>query len=347
MVTSTESVLTVHVPELRQVMRQALLGAGASGHEANLQTHLLLEAELRGHPSHGIRRLPLLLERIRNGKAILGNEPAIEWTTECVAHIDGHNGLGAVVADAAVRAARERAAVNGVALACVRHANHIGMLAPYVEQLSSDDMIGIALTTSEALVHPWGGHRPLVGTNPIGVAMPTGDGHSFVLDMSTAAVSMGKILDHGERTLPLPEGWAINAQGQSTTDASLVQAISPFGGSKGFALGVAFELLVAVLTRSSMGTDVRGTLDATEPATKGDLFIAISLECLGLKDMLPAVSEYLVELKQSSTNPDIPVLIPGERAQASRQQRLRDGVQVTAGVWHQVLHDIHTHREQS
>lgn len=343
---STENFLTVHAAELQQVMHQALLSAGASDHEAHLQARLLLEAELRGHPSHGIRRLPLLLQRIGNGKAILGSEPTVEWTAESVADIDGHNGLGAVIADVAVRATRQRAAVNGVALACVRRANHIGMLAPHVEQLASDDMIGLALTTSEALVHPWGGTRPLVGTNPIGIAMPAGDGDSFVLDMSTAAVSMGKILNHGERSLPLPDGWAIDASGQSTTEAGAVKAISPFGGPKGFALGVAFELLVAVLTRTSMGTEVQGTLDADEPATKGDVFMAISLERLGLKDMLPAVNEYLVELKQSSANPNAPVVIPGERAQTSKQQHLRDGVQVTADVWHQVLHSIHAPQEQ-
>lgn len=347
MATSTEPVLTVPVPELKKVMQQALRGAGASGQEAELQVHLLLEAELRGHPSHGIRRLPILLERIRNGRATLGRDPVIEWTTECVAQIDGLDGLGAVVADTAVRAARERATVTGVALACVRRGNHIGMLAPYVEQLASDDMIGIALTTSEALVHPWGGLRPLVGTNPIGVAIPTGDSASFVLDMSTAAVSMGRILDHGERDLPLTEGWAIDANGHAATDAGSVHAISPFGGPKGFALGVAFELLVAVLTRTALGTQVQGTLDTTEVATKGDVFIAISLERLGLKHMLPTVSDYLVELRQSSASPDAPVLIPGERARASRQQRLRDGVPVTADVWYQVLHDLQTTREHS
>lgn len=328
-------------------MQQALRGAGAPDHEAELQARLLLEAELRGHPSHGIRRLPVLLERIRNGLATVGDEPVIEWTTDCVAQVDGRDGLGAVVADAAVRAARERAQVTGVALAGVRRANHIGMLAPYVEQLASDDMIGIALTSSEALVHPWGGQRPLVGTNPIGVAVPTGDGNAFVLDMSTAAVSMGKILDHGERSIPLPRGWAIDADGRPTTDALAAKAISPFGGSKGFALGVAFELLVAVLTRTALGTDVRGTLDTTEVATKGDVFIAISLDRLGLMHMLPAVSEYLIELRQSSSSPDAPVLIPGERAQASRQHRLREGVSVTAEVWHQVLDHNHKSQEQS
>lgn len=338
MVTSThEPTTTVTVPRLHDVVIHALRLAGASEPEARTQAEILLEAELRGHPSHGVRRLPVLVERMRNGLVTTGKDPELDWPTEAVLQVDGRDGLGAVVARKAIEAIRDRAATTGIAMACVRRANHVGMLAPYVEHLAEEGLIGVALTTSEALVHPWGGVDALVGTNPIGIALPSGrDGEPFVLDMSTAAVSMGKILDHGERSLPLPEGWAVDAEGSPTTDPAAARAISPFGGPKGFALGLALELLVARLTQTELGTRVRGTLDSTEPVTKGDVFLAISPERLGLTGRGPAIAEYLDQLRTSAADPESPVLIPGDRARASRRQRLGDGVRLSREVWRQV-----------
>ena len=195
----------------------------------------------------------------------------------------------------------------------------------------------MALTTSEALVHPWGGSRPLVGTNPIGIAVPTLD-EPLVVDMSTAAVSMGKVLDHLGKALPLPLGWAVDADGRPTTDAAAASrgAISPFGGPKGYALGLGFEVLVALLTGTSLGTDVHGTLDSTEPSTKGDVFLAVSLERLGLQGALPAVTAYAEQLRASGVDPSRPVSVPGDRARRLREHRLEHGIPLHAGTWAEI-----------
>ncbi len=127
-------------------------------------------------------------------------------------------------------------------------------------------LIGIAFATSEALVHPAGGRVALIGTNPIAIAIPA-QPHPFVLDMSTAAISAGEVIALGDRNRALPAGRAIDRVGIPPTDpfAALDGAISPFGGSKGYGLGLGIELLVAMVADSELGTRVHGTLDTDVP----------------------------------------------------------------------------------
>ena len=165
-----------------------------------------------------------------------------------------------------------RSQATGIAIAAIRNANIRRDLAPYVEHVASASRIGIALTTSEALVHPWAGRLAMVGTNPLAIAVPA-DPEPLVLDMATGAVSMGRVLDHRHRNVPLEEGWAVDQSGEPTIDPDEVAAISPFGGPKGYALGVALEVVVAALTSTALGNNVTGTLDTTTVCNKGDLLI--------------------------------------------------------------------------
>ncbi|OMQ16690.1 hypothetical protein A7K94_0200860 [Modestobacter sp. VKM Ac-2676] len=326
------------VEEYRRTVGEILQNVGIPGSDADVQAELLLDGDLRGHHSHGIRRLPVLVERIRNGLIATTADVRIEWRTDSFATVDGGWGLGAVVAHAAVDAVMGRADSTGIAVAAVHGAGHVGMLAPHVERIAAGGQIGIALTTSEALVHPWGGSQALIGTNPIGIAVPTLE-VPLVLDMSTASVSMGRILEHLGRGRPIPDGWAVDQDGQPTNDAAAATrgAISPFGGAKGYALGLAFEAVVAVLTGTALGTGVRGTLDTTEPTTKGDVFLAVSLARLGLEGALPAVTAWLEELRSSGVDPARPVTVPGDRSRALRAQRMADGVPLHRSTWTETL----------
>lgn len=328
----------VEASRLREVVTSVLECEGATTDDATTQAELLVEGDLRGHHSHGVRRLSVLVGRLRNGLVRSGEGPVHRWRTDAVLDVDGRSGFGPVVARSAIDAITERARTAGVAVATVRNANHIGMLAPYVEQIAGTGQIGIALTTSEALVHPWGGARPMIGTNPIGIGVPT-SGSPLVLDMSTAAVSMGKVLDHAAQARPLPLGWAVDGSGAPTADAQAATrgAVSPFGGPKGYALGLALEVLVATLTGTALGTRVRGTLDIEYECTKGDVFVALSVERLGLVHMLPAVDRYLDEVRGSDSDPHIRIDVPGDRARRTRADRLRSGIPLPPDVWAGVL----------
>ncbi|MBO0881360.1 MAG: Ldh family oxidoreductase [Mycobacterium sp.] len=329
--------VVVAADQLHDVILQILVSDGATVRDATQQAAQLVEGDLRDHHSHGVRRLPVLVGRLRNGLISSGRPILTNWLTESFVSVDGQQGFGPAVAMETVDLIMDRAAKTGIAAAAVRNANHVGMLAPYLERMAAGSMIGIGLTTSEALVHPWGSARAMVGTNPIGIGVPTGDG-PLVLDMSTGSVSMGKVLDHAARGAPIPDGWAVDTSGSPTTDAraAAAGAISPFGGPKGFALGLAFEALVGVITGTSFGTAVTGTLDTTEPATKGDVFVCLSVGRLGLGAQLPVLHEYLNEVRASGVD-GLAVTVPGDRARAVRADRLATGIPLDTEVWQRTL----------
>ena len=244
--------------------------------------------------SHGIQRLPVIVGRIRSGLIVPDAAAVFEWRSPSAVSIDGRRGFGPVVGLAAVDALVDAARNSGVAVAAIDGANHLGLLAPYVEEVASNGLIGLAMTTSEALVHAWGGRERMVGTNPIALAIPA-EPDPFVADMATGAVSMGRVIAHARGGLPLEEGWAIDGWGKATTDphAAMRGAISPFGGPKGYALGLAIEALVGSLTGCALGTDVRGTLDTDQVANKGDLFAVFDPSRFGVSDFKDRISHYL------------------------------------------------------
>jgi LDH2 family malate/lactate/ureidoglycolate dehydrogenase len=322
----------ISVADAENTALAALRAAGVPDEPARIQVALLLEAELRGVPSHGLLRLPHLAQRIANGVADPAASGRHEWRGPAFLSVDGERGLGPVVALKALDAVMARARETGVAVAAVSNSNHIGMLAWYADHVARAGLVCLALTTSEALVHPWGARKAMIGTNPIAIGVPT-SGRPFVMDTATGVISMGKVHDYAHRGLPLEAGWAVDADGVPTTDAAAAKlgAISPFGGAKGYALGLAFELLVASLTGAALGDAVKGTLDVTEVCNKGDVFIVMdpgrSLQAQALTDYLEAIR----------TTPPAAgfdaVLVPGDRALTVREARLRAGLPVADEVW--------------
>lgn len=325
-----------HLTEQR-LIGDILTALGAPFAQGSAQTASLVEADLRGRASHGLQRLPLLAQRIGNGVLVPGATPSMDWKSRVVAVADGGAGFGPWAGLVAMRAAAERASRWGIGVVAVKNSNHLGLLAPYVEQTAERGLIGVALTTSEALVQPWHGVAAMVGTNPIAIGIPAGT-TPFILDMATGASSRGQIIDFANRSQNLPDGWAVDSAGDPTNDpvAALSGAIAPFGGAKGYGLGLGFELIVSALTSSAVGRDVVGTLDAVKACNKGDLFICIDPTVFGNADFALTISEYLDEIRTSASRAGGPaVRIPGDGARATRFERMRNGVDIADNVWHE------------
>jgi L-2-hydroxycarboxylate dehydrogenase (NAD+) len=313
---------------LRQLATALLEAKGASPFNAHLQADLLLEAELRGLPSHGLQRLPLLLSRLKKGLADGRTHGKGTWQRRSFLSIDGERGLGPVVMMHAMEPIRPVLSETGIAIAAIRNANHMGMLAYYAEAAARIGLIGIVISTSEALVHPFNGTRPLLGTNPVAIGIPSSD-QPFVLDLATSVVSMGKINNHAMRGAPIPSGWAVDAKGAPTTDPNAAKsgAIAPFGGAKGYGLGLAIELLVAALAGSDLAPDVHGTLDDTHAANKGDLLILI--DAASGHGNARSLAAYLDHLRQSpASDPEKPVAIPGDGARRRRLAAVNAGIEL-------------------
>lgn len=319
----------------RSLCEEVLVACGAPQGHAMAQSAVLIEGDLRGRPSHGLQRLPTVVGRIENGLLDPRARPELEWRAPAFLAVDANDGLGCVAADHAIGASLEAAERTGVVVAAIRRGSHLGMLAPYVERIAAAGRVGIVLTTSEALVHPAGGRSPLIGTNPIGVGVPAAP-EPFVLDMSTAAISAGEVLAHARRGEELPPGRAIDADGAQTTDPELALAgsLSPFGGAKGYALALAVQLLVGWASTTGLGTEVRGTLDAAHPVTKGDVIVVFDPSACKLPNPASYVSAYLNELRAAPTAPNVAcVAVPGDRMRAERLLRLQEGIRYPASLW--------------
>ncbi len=325
--------MLVPVDKLRALAEGILTDNGVPPDHARIQAGLFIDAQMRGIPSHGLLRLRRVIERIRVGLAVPGATGAHTWSSRNFLSVDGERGLGPVVVQAALDAIVPRARQDGIAIAAINNCNHLGALAYYAEQVAQQGLTIIGLTISEALVHPWGGRKAMIGTNPIAIGVPA-DPHPMVLDMATGLVSMGKIHDHANRGAPIPAGWALDENGDPTTDAVAAKkgAIAPFGGPKGYALGIAFEVLVASLALSGIGTHVKGTLDSVEVSNKGDLFIVIAPQHAAAARAI--VTAYLDDIRNAApADPKQPVMAPGDRARATRETSKDRGVTLDDGLW--------------
>ncbi|WP_134682148.1 Ldh family oxidoreductase [Paracoccus ravus] len=320
--------MLVSAGHLREIAENALVSQGVAEAHARLQADLLIEAELRGLPSHGLQRLPRLVARLRAGLAAPVANGVIRERRPAVFTVDGERGLGPVVMMHALEQLAPRVPGHGIAFAAIRNANHIGMLAYYAEAAAARNLIGIVLTTSEALVHPYGGTQAMLGTNPIAIGIPT-KAEPFILDLATSQVSMGKIHHHALTGSPIPEDWAVDAEGRRTADPEAAKsgAIAPFGAAKGYGLGLGVELLVAALAGSAFAPEVSGTLDATEVANKGDVLILI--DPAAGEGSAAGLADYLDRLRASRpADPDRPVAVPGDGMRARRARALCDGIEL-------------------
>jgi L-2-hydroxycarboxylate dehydrogenase (NAD+) len=329
---STEDTVCVAVEDAQHIAEMALRKAGAPNDHACLQSQLLIDAELSGAASHGLLRLERIIERGRNGVVDLDADGTHTWISDAFLKVDGNRGLGPVVLDRALQAAMGRADTTGISAIGISNSNHIGKLGWYADRVAREGFILILISTSEALVHPWGGSRALLGTNPIAIGIPTADG-PFVIDLATSLVSMGKIHDFANHNRPLEAGWAVDSKGAPTTDAEAAKrgAIAPFGEGKGYALGLAFELMIAALTDAALGREVKGTLDATEVCNKGDLAIVIKP---GSGATASRLSEYLEEIRTSPPAQGFDkVMVPGDRAATCRENAKANGISMPSWIW--------------
>ncbi|MEV5961218.1 Ldh family oxidoreductase [Kribbella sp. NPDC051952] len=315
----------------QSLAERLLIAAGVPGPAAVQQAELLLVAEAKGVPSHGLLRLPRLLRRLANGTASPTNTGKHEWLSPCYLSVDGEQGLGPVVALRALAAVVPAAERHGVAVCSITNNNHLGMLGFYAGRMAERGLACLGMTTSEALVHPWGGTEAILGTNPLALGVPA-QPHPLVLDMATSQISMGKVHDHALRGVPLEPGWALDADGNPTIDpvAAKDGSIAPFGGAKGYGLGLGLGAMVTFLTGAAYGKAVGGTLDDDRPSNKGDLFILMS-------GGGHSAGEYLDEVRRSRpADPSTPVAVPGDGARSRYQDSVADGIEIPDGLWREL-----------
>jgi L-2-hydroxycarboxylate dehydrogenase (NAD+) len=336
MTSPVETPIVVSSEDERAVIIHVLTRLGASGRECAIQADLLTEADLRGHHSHGLQRLPVLAARIKKRLIRVNVEPDFEWTADSVLSVDGKDGLGPFVAESALERAKTVLEKRGIVAVAIRNSSHLGMIGYYCEKRAREGLICMAMTESEALVHPHGGTKALVGTNPLAIGIPN-EPAPFVFDMATSTSAIGKIYASKHRGETIPLGWAIDAEGNPTTnpDAALKGSLTPAAGAKGYGLGISIGILAGLLPGSEIGRAVLGTLDTEFRCTKGDFFLLMDPGAFaGGLTLATQVASYLDELRHSPPQKGCEsVIVPGDRARQIREERLRSGIPLPKEVW--------------
>jgi L-2-hydroxycarboxylate dehydrogenase (NAD+) len=329
--------VTVSHKEQMDLIVAVLRGLGATEEEAFIQADVWTEADLRGIHSHGVQRLPVMVTRIQKGLMNVNVKPERVWSTNSVLNVDGKDGFGTAVCETSLRELTPAVRKHGVGILTVRNAAHIGMVGYYAERRALDGLICLAFTTTEVLVHPFGGAEALIGTNPIAIGIP-GTERPFLLDMATSVSAMGKIIAFKHRGEKIPEGWAIDKDGNPTTDpdAALHGSLDPAGGPKGYGLGISIAMLSGLLAGMPCGREVLGTLDTDYRCTVGDLFILIDPQAFpGGPTLAAGVQKYLEELRASKPGKGFKqVSVPGDPESKLRDERLKTGIPHPEEVWH-------------
>jgi LDH2 family malate/lactate/ureidoglycolate dehydrogenase len=299
--------------------------------DAGLVADALVSADLRGVDSHGVMRVPIYVKRLRLG--LIELRPSIRLARDrgAVAVLDGGNGMGQMVAARAMEEAIRRAGQHGAGLVGVRNSNHFGMAAYFATQALRHDMIGVALSNAPATMAPWGGARPYLGTNPMAIAVPAGDEPPIVLDMAMSTVARGKVILAAQEGLPIPEGWAVDPDGEPTTDAAraLEGMVLPVGGAKGYGLATIVEILAGVLVGAAFGPHIGALYDNfTSPQGLGHLLGAIDVQAVDAADRFKGRMDRLIrEIRAVPRARHIErIYLPGEIEWLAEHRRRQEGI---------------------
>jgi len=260
-VTEQVSKARISADKLRNFATTVLEQAGVPSEQAADAADVLVWANLHGVDTHGVRNLrPIYIEGLLAGRIKKAPDFRIEHETSVTARVDGDQGLGLSAGPWAMRLAMQKAKDHGVGIVVMRNSRHYGAAGYHAMMPVSQDMIGISLTGmmwpkgNEIGVLPTFGKLPMLSTNPIAVAVPTGVEPTFLLDMATSITPMNRVMLYQEAGQPLPAGWALDGDGVATTDPSVAKQLLPlggpreFGGHKGYGLAVMVEIFCALLS---------------------------------------------------------------------------------------------------
>lgn len=315
---------------LDRAVRNIFERCGMSCADAALLSQTLVTADLRGVHSHGVLRVPDYVEKLRTGGVNPAGRPSVVKDSYAALVVEGGNSMGQIGATFAMQRAIERARETQMAAAAVRGSNHCGAMAFFAMLALPEDMIGLATTNALPTMAPWGGAEKILGINPLAVAIPAGEEPPIVLDAAFSASSHGKIRIYHQKGLPIPEGWALDAEGRPTTDAgaALNGLLQPIGGYKGTGLALVMGILSAVLSGASYGTELGNMVQGARAGHDGHFFLALRIAAF--EDPTPfkkRVDEIIRQIRNSRQAAGVErIYAPGELEAETERRYRKEGI---------------------
>jgi len=323
-----------HIPctAVSGLVVDAMVKAGVPASDAGKIAELMLEADLTGADAHGVFRLPQYINRLKLGSTNARPNITVKRTAPATALIDGDNGMGHLVVARTAETAIEMARECGVAWAGCRMSGHAGAAGVYAALPLKAGMIGIYAAVANANHMPLaGGAEPLLGTNPLAIAIPAGEEPPIVLDIATSIVSYGTIKNHKLLNRPLHDDWMIDPKtGAPVTDPhkSIEALLLPMAGYKGAGLALIIGLLAGTLNGALFGRDcVDFNADPGAVTNTGQFVLALDpARFQPLEQFKAEVDRHSRELRQSKALPGESVRLPGEQRAQRRADRLANGL---------------------
>lgn len=318
--------------ELEALMVAALTGSGVSERNAASVANALLAAEMDGRKGHGFSRIPSYCGQARSGKVKGAVTPQIMKELPASLMIDVNHGFFYPAMDLAFESFPGKARANGVAAVAFHNSHHCGVLGHHVEKAAGLGLIAIVMGNTPQAMAPWGGTKPIYGTQPLAFASPRKDDLPLVMDMALTQVARGNIMTAKQAGKSIPEGWATDAGGNPTTDPEVALTegvLLPMGGAKGAALGLMVEILSASLTGSALSTEASSFFtDEGDPPSVGQFLLAIDPDAFSGRDHFLARVEAILESITSQEG----ARLPGGRRAALREKARKEGLTVPANL---------------
>ena len=332
--------LKLSVERARGLCLESLDMLGLAHGQAEAVADCALFASLRGLDTHGIIGvLPQVAGNLRRGTILPSAEVEVVGETETTAVLKGSGAPGAVVGTRAMDLAIAKAKAHGLGAVTAYNSHHFGAASFYPVRALAQGMVGLTMCNAGANVAPYGGVRPLHGTNPIAYAVPAGEEPPIVLDVATSAAAHGQIAKAARHGQPIPLGWALDADGRPTTDPAQGRILLPFGGHKGYGLG----LLVDVLTAALAGSEIGRSVDQrnTTPESGGQSLLMLAVDVAHFVRLEAFTSRVDDLIRQARATPPAEgfaeVLVPGDLERRQEEIRRREGIPMYPEDWQAIV----------
>jgi len=318
---------------VQALAQQIAVAAGVAESDAAILADSLVDADLHGISTHGISRLNIYVRRIQRGLIDPRAELQIQQRLPAVLAVDAGNGLGQPQAVKTLQRLLPLAQQYGLAAATIRRSQHFGALSYYCNLAAAQGMALLAMSNCEPSVSPEGACEAFFGTNPIAVSFPTGKGYPLRIDMATSIVARGNIIAAQKAGRSIPAGWALDPEGNPTTDAAaaLAGTVLAMAGHKGAALALMVEVFAGVLSGAAVGSAIGSMYKHLDrPQDVGHFFCLFNVAAF----MEPAAAEQRLDamidaVKACRRRPGIDeIFVPGERSQARAEEHRRRGIPV-------------------
>ena len=321
---------------IKKTVKNIFKNFNLNNKHATISAEYLIKAELVGAPSHGLARLKMYCERIK--KKIINPKPKIKIKkiSQSIAHIDGNNSIGFVVADIGIKVAIKSAKKTGIGLVAIKNSGHYGLSSFYAEQAVKKNLMVLCFTNAPPAIAPYGARKSLFGTNPICFGTPSGNKIPFILDTSVSMINRGKIRVAAKLGQKIPLGVALDKLGQPTTDAkkALKGVQLPIAGFRGSGLAWMVDIMSGVLTGANHGGKVKDPFDDfTGPQNIGHLFLVLKPNLFVGKNYIKRIKENIKAIKKLPKIKGVKeILYPGQGMNSRYKRNLKKGIVIQKNI---------------